>query len=124
MKLLDGKHLLKVEPKGPEAPGTGPGSGSGPRNQPLNGLLETGFIEYMDPGTWHLALYNDGKKMETVLILSTPIGKERGEKKRGERQKERKYERERVKEKEEACLEGNIQCNGKSREVTKKIGSH
>ena len=73
MKLLDGKHLLKVEPKGPEAPGSGPGSG--PRNQQLSGLQETGFIEYMDPGTWHLALYNDGKKIETVLVLSTPIGK-------------------------------------------------
>ncbi|KAG5263703.1 hypothetical protein AALO_G00267690 [Alosa alosa] len=73
VKLLDGKHLLKVEPKGPETPGPGPGMGSGPRNQPLSGLQETGFIEYMDPGTWHLALYNDGKKMETVLILSTPI---------------------------------------------------
>ncbi|XP_076149042.1 teneurin-1-like isoform X1 [Alosa pseudoharengus] len=73
VKLLDGKHLLKVEPKGPETPGPGPGMGSGPRNQPLSGLQETGFIEYMDPGPWHLALYNDGKKMETVLILSTPI---------------------------------------------------
>uniref|UniRef100_A0A3B4ALP1 EGF-like domain-containing protein n=1 Tax=Periophthalmus magnuspinnatus TaxID=409849 RepID=A0A3B4ALP1_9GOBI len=34
----------------------------------LSGLQETGFIEYMDPGTWHLALYNDGRNLEQVLL--------------------------------------------------------
>lgn len=30
----------------------------------------------MDPGTWHLALYNDGRNLEQVLLHSTPIGEE------------------------------------------------
>uniref|UniRef100_A0AAY4CRM4 Teneurin transmembrane protein 1 n=1 Tax=Denticeps clupeoides TaxID=299321 RepID=A0AAY4CRM4_9TELE len=65
VKLLDGKQLIKVE---------GKGSSSVPRNLQLSSLQETGFIEYMDPGTWHLALYNDGKKTEQVLILNTMDG--------------------------------------------------
>uniref|UniRef100_A0AAY4CU76 Teneurin-1 n=1 Tax=Denticeps clupeoides TaxID=299321 RepID=A0AAY4CU76_9TELE len=64
VKLLDGKQLIKVE---------GKGSSSVPRNLQLSSLQETGFIEYMDPGTWHLALYNDGKKTEQVLILSSSV---------------------------------------------------
>ncbi|XP_017559200.1 teneurin-1 [Pygocentrus nattereri] len=67
VKLLDGKQLIKPEVKGSE------NSGSSPRNLQLNSLQETGFIEYMDPGTWYLALYNDGKKMEQVLLLSSTI---------------------------------------------------
>ncbi|XP_076878792.1 teneurin-1-like isoform X2 [Brachyhypopomus gauderio] len=67
VKLLDGKQLIKQEAKVSE------NSGSVPRNLQLVSLLETGFIEYMDPGTWYLALYNDGKKMEQVLLLSTII---------------------------------------------------
>ncbi|KAI4886913.1 hypothetical protein NFI96_030427, partial [Prochilodus magdalenae] len=67
VKLLDGKQLIKLEVKGSEIPG------SPPRNLQLNSLQETGFIEYMDPGTWYLALYNDGKKMEQVLLLSSTI---------------------------------------------------
>uniref|UniRef100_A0A8B9KA72 Teneurin transmembrane protein 1 n=1 Tax=Astyanax mexicanus TaxID=7994 RepID=A0A8B9KA72_ASTMX len=67
VKLLDGKQLIKSEVKGSES------SGSSPRNLQLNALQETGFIEYMDPGTWYLALYNDGKKMEQVVLLGTTI---------------------------------------------------
>uniref|UniRef100_A0A8D0DGZ8 Teneurin transmembrane protein 1 n=1 Tax=Sander lucioperca TaxID=283035 RepID=A0A8D0DGZ8_SANLU len=44
-----------------------------PKGLLLSGLQETGFIEYMDPGTWHLALYNDGRNLEQVLLHSTPI---------------------------------------------------
>ena len=66
---MDGKQLIKPEVKGSE------NLGSSPRNLQLNSLQETGFIEYMDPGTWYLALYNDGKKMEQVLLLSSTIGK-------------------------------------------------
>uniref|UniRef100_A0A4W4DY40 Teneurin transmembrane protein 1 n=1 Tax=Electrophorus electricus TaxID=8005 RepID=A0A4W4DY40_ELEEL len=67
VKLLDGKQLIKQEAKGSE------NLGSVPRNLQLGSLLETGFIEYMDPGTWYLALYNDGKKTEQVLLLSSTI---------------------------------------------------
>ncbi|KAG7484175.1 hypothetical protein MATL_G00046510 [Megalops atlanticus] len=67
VKLLDGKQLIKQEAKTPED------SSSVPRNLILTTLQETGFIEYMDPGTWYLAFYNDGKKMEQVFVLSTAI---------------------------------------------------
>ncbi|XP_040179861.1 teneurin-1 isoform X2 [Rana temporaria] len=67
VKLMDGKHLIKQEPKNAENPQ------HAPRSLVLASLQETGFIEYMDQGTWHLAFYNDGKKMEQVLILTTAI---------------------------------------------------
>ncbi|KAI1898905.1 hypothetical protein AGOR_G00077210, partial [Albula goreensis] len=67
VKLLDGKQLIKPEMKGSED------SGSMPRNLILSTLQETGFVEYMDPGTWYLAIYNDGKKIEQVLVLSSTI---------------------------------------------------
>ncbi|MEQ2172000.1 hypothetical protein GOODEAATRI_016399, partial [Goodea atripinnis] len=35
---------------------------------------DTGFIQYMDSGIWHLAVYNDGKETETVSFLTTAIG--------------------------------------------------
>lgn len=73
MKLLDGKALPRSL--------TDPVSGSKtPKGLLLSGLQETGFIEYMDPGTWHLALYNDGRGLEQVLLHSTPIGEEGGDK--------------------------------------------
>lgn len=34
----------------------------------------TGFIQYMDSGIWHLAFYNDGKETETVSFITTAIG--------------------------------------------------
>uniref|UniRef100_A0A8D0CGR6 Teneurin transmembrane protein 1 n=1 Tax=Scleropages formosus TaxID=113540 RepID=A0A8D0CGR6_SCLFO len=67
VKLLDGKQLIKQDARPAED------SGSAPRNLMLNTLQETGFIEYMDPGTWYLAFYNDGKKVEQVFVLSTAI---------------------------------------------------
>ncbi len=30
--------------------------------------------KYLDVGTWYLAFYNDGRKMEQVMVYSTPIG--------------------------------------------------
>ena len=66
VKLLDGKQL----PRSLADPG------SAPRGLLLSALQETGFIEYMDPGTWHLAVYNDGRSLEPVLLHSTPIGEE------------------------------------------------
>lgn len=41
----------------------------------MSALQETGFVEYLDVGTWYLAFYNDGRKMEQVVVYSTPIGK-------------------------------------------------
>ncbi|XP_041112039.1 teneurin-1-like isoform X2 [Polyodon spathula] len=67
VKLLDGKQLIKQETKSSED------SYFSPRNLILTSLQETGFIEYMDLGTWHLAFYNDGKKMEQVFVLTTAI---------------------------------------------------
>lgn len=67
VKLLDGKALPRSL--------TDPISNAKtPKGLLLSGLQETGFIEYMDPGTWHLALYNDGRNLEQVLLHSTPIG--------------------------------------------------
>ncbi|KAF7707190.1 teneurin-1-like isoform X3 [Silurus meridionalis] len=64
VKLLDGKQLISEQLIN---------LSSEQRNLQLHSLQDTGFIEYMDPGTWYLALYNDGKKMEQVLLLSTTI---------------------------------------------------
>eukprot|EP00062_Callorhinchus_milii_P001146 gi/632936225/ref/XP_007893009.1/ PREDICTED: teneurin-1 [Callorhinchus milii] len=67
VKLLNGKQLIKPEPKTPAD------SKHTPRNLILIALQETGFIEYMDPGTWYFAFYNDGKKMEQVFVLTSVI---------------------------------------------------
>lgn len=69
VKLLDGKQLNKQEMKVFE------NLSSEQRNLQLHSLQETSFIEYLDPGTWYLALYNDGKKMEQILLLSNTISK-------------------------------------------------
>lgn len=69
VKLLDGKAL----PRSLTEPVL---TAKAPKGLLLSGLQETGFIEYMDPGTWHLALYNDGRNLEQVLLHSTPIGEE------------------------------------------------
>lgn len=66
---MDGKQLIKQEPKNSEEPQPAP------RNLILTSLQETGFIEYMDQGAWHMAFYNDGKKVEQVFVLTTAIGK-------------------------------------------------
>ncbi|XP_005995616.1 teneurin-1 [Latimeria chalumnae] len=67
VKLMDGKQLIKQEGKNMED------LYFTPRSLILTSLQETGFIEYLDPGTWHLAFYNDGKKMEQVFVLTTSI---------------------------------------------------
>ncbi|XP_032993111.1 teneurin-1 isoform X11 [Lacerta agilis] len=67
VKLMDGKQLIKPESRHSDE------SQHAPRNLILMSLQETGFIEYMDQGTWHLAFYNDGKKMEQVQVLTTAI---------------------------------------------------
>ncbi|XP_067903490.1 teneurin-1 isoform X4 [Heterodontus francisci] len=67
VKLLDGKQLIKPEIKPPDK------SKHTPRNLILMTLQEAGFIEYVDPGTWHFAFYNDGKKMEQVFVLTSVI---------------------------------------------------
>ncbi|NXA45903.1 TEN1 protein, partial [Nothocercus julius] len=67
VKLMDGKQLIKQEPRNSEEPQ------QAPRNLILTSLQETGFIEYMDQGAWHMAFYNDGKKVEQVFVLTTAI---------------------------------------------------
>ncbi|XP_039204684.1 teneurin-1 isoform X2 [Crotalus tigris] len=67
VKLMDGKQLIKQEPRHSEE------FHQGPRNLILMSMQETGFIEYMDQGAWHMAFYNDGKKVEQVLMLTTAI---------------------------------------------------
>lgn len=66
---MDGKQLIRQEPRHSEEPQ------HSPRNLILTSMQETGFIEYMDQGSWHMAFYNDGKKMEQVFMLTTAIGK-------------------------------------------------
>uniref|UniRef100_A0A8D0C2V1 Teneurin-1 n=1 Tax=Salvator merianae TaxID=96440 RepID=A0A8D0C2V1_SALMN len=67
VKLMDGKQLIKQEARHSEE------ALHVPRNLILASMQETGFIEYMDQGAWHMAFYNDGKKMEQVLMLTTAI---------------------------------------------------
>ncbi|XP_048090004.1 LOW QUALITY PROTEIN: teneurin-1 [Alosa alosa] len=67
VKLLDGRQLIQKEPRTSEDP-----------RPPLQNLFlatlqATGFVEYLDAGTWYLAFYNDGRKMEQVLVFTTSI---------------------------------------------------
>ncbi|XP_010282373.1 PREDICTED: teneurin-4-like, partial [Phaethon lepturus] len=68
VELLDGRRLLTQEARSLE----------GPQRQhrafvPLSSH-ETGFIQYLDSGIWHLAFYNDGKESEVVSFLTTAVG--------------------------------------------------
>lgn len=70
VELLDGRRLLTQEARSLE----------GPQRQ-SRGVVppsshETGFIQYLDSGIWHLAFYNDGKESEVVSFLTTAVGKE------------------------------------------------
>ncbi|XP_037377959.1 teneurin-4-like [Talpa occidentalis] len=67
VELLDGRRLLL--PGGTEPGGT-PAPVSGGRSPSSH---ETGFIQYLDSGIWHLAFYNDGKESEVVSFLTTAI---------------------------------------------------
>ncbi|CAG12791.1 unnamed protein product [Tetraodon nigroviridis] len=65
VELLDGRRLLVQDIRGVEGPAA-----------MQRGLIpitthDTGFIQYMDSGIWHLAIYNDGKETETVSFLTT-----------------------------------------------------
>ncbi|XP_069891005.1 teneurin-4 isoform X1 [Dipodomys merriami] len=67
VELLDGRRLLTQEARSLE----------GPQRQ-SRGVVppsshETGFIQYLDSGIWHLAFYNDGKESEVVSFLTTAV---------------------------------------------------
>ncbi|RXN30028.1 teneurin-1-like protein [Labeo rohita] len=67
VKLLDGRQLIKQDSRNVKIPNPPP------RSLLVSALQETGFVEYLDVGTWYLAFYNDGRKMEQVVVYSTPI---------------------------------------------------
>ena len=69
MELLDGRRLLVQDVKGLEAPI------ALQRNLVPVTTHDTGFIQYMDSGIWHLAIYNDGRETETISFLTAAIGK-------------------------------------------------
>lgn len=68
VELLDGRRLLAQDVHGLEGPVAMQRS-----LVPIT-THDTGFIQYMDSGIWHLAIYNDGKETETVSFLTTAIG--------------------------------------------------
>lgn len=68
VELLDGRRLLAQDIHGLEGPVAMQRS-----LVPIT-TRDTGFIQYMDSGIWHLAIYNDGKETETVSFLTTAIG--------------------------------------------------
>lgn len=70
MELLDGRRLLTQEARSLEGPQRQSRGAVPPSSH------ETGFIQYLDSGIWHLAFYNDGKESEVVSFLTTAIGKE------------------------------------------------
>ncbi|MGH0161856.1 UNVERIFIED_CONTAM: hypothetical protein FKN15_061693 [Acipenser sinensis] len=37
-------------------------------------LNEAVFVQYLDPGTWHLAFYNDGKDKEAISFSTAILG--------------------------------------------------
>lgn len=68
VELLDGRRLLARDVHGLEGPVA--------LQRSLVPITShnTGFIQYMDSGIWHLAIYNDGKETETVSFLTTAMG--------------------------------------------------
>lgn len=69
VELLDGRRLLTQEARSLEGPQRQSRGAVPPSSH------ETGFIQYLDSGIWHLAFYNDGKESEVVSFLTTAIGK-------------------------------------------------
>ncbi|KAM9813077.1 teneurin-4 isoform 5-T7 [Syngnathus typhle] len=67
VELLDGRRLLVRGPPGLEGPA------ALQRSLAPVATHDTGFIQYMESGIWHLAVYNDGKDVETVSFLTTAI---------------------------------------------------
>uniref|UniRef100_A0A8C8VIB4 Teneurin-4 n=1 Tax=Pelusios castaneus TaxID=367368 RepID=A0A8C8VIB4_9SAUR len=67
VELLDGRRLLTQEVRSLE------GSQRQHRGFVPMSSHETGFIQYLDTGIWHLAFYNDGKESEVVSFLTTAI---------------------------------------------------
>uniref|UniRef100_A0A8K9XHX4 Teneurin-4 n=1 Tax=Oncorhynchus mykiss TaxID=8022 RepID=A0A8K9XHX4_ONCMY len=69
VELLDGRRLLSGEVVS--------GGVEGPvalqRSLVPVTTHNTGLIQYMDSGIWHLAFYNDGKEPETVSFITTAI---------------------------------------------------
>lgn len=70
VELLDGRRLLTQEARSLEGPQRQSRGAVPPSSH------ETGFIQYLESGIWHLAFYNDGKESEVVSFLTTAIGKE------------------------------------------------
>lgn len=68
MELLDGRRLLVRGPPGLEGPA------GLQRSLAAVATHDTGFIQYMESGIWHLAVYNDGKDVETVSFLTSAVG--------------------------------------------------
>uniref|UniRef100_A0AAQ4PXG8 Teneurin-4 n=1 Tax=Gasterosteus aculeatus aculeatus TaxID=481459 RepID=A0AAQ4PXG8_GASAC len=68
VELLDGRRLLAQDIHSLEGPQT--------MQRSLAPIVthDTGFIQYLDSGIWHLAIYNDGRDAETVSYLTTAIG--------------------------------------------------
>ncbi|XP_053702801.1 teneurin-4 isoform X2 [Synchiropus splendidus] len=67
VELLDGRRLLSQDVRGLEGPAALQRS-----LVPIT-AHDTGFIQYLDSGIWHVAIYNDGKETETVSFLTTAI---------------------------------------------------
>lgn len=70
VELLDGRRLLAQGVQSLD----GPLALTQSRSLVPLGSHDTGFIQYMDSGIWHLAVYNDGKEVEQVSFLTTAIG--------------------------------------------------
>lgn len=70
VELLDGRRLLTQEARSLEVPQRQSRGAVPPSSH------ETGFIQYLDSGIWHLAFYNDGKESEVVSFLTTAVGKQ------------------------------------------------
>lgn len=77
MELLDGRRLLVQGVQALEGPPAAQHQQQ--PQQPQRSLIplathDTGFIQYMDSGIWHLAVYNDGKETEQVSFLTIGVG--------------------------------------------------
>ncbi|KAI9536100.1 Teneurin-3 [Dissostichus eleginoides] len=82
VELLDGSRLISKDKRSLSDTDAGhaheEGSAGGARHTRSVNVHGAGFIQYLDTGIWHLAMYNDGRNTEqvsynTIAIAACPV---------------------------------------------------
>lgn len=78
VELLDGSRLISKDKRSLSDTDAGhaheEGSAGGARHTRSVNVHGAGFIQYLDTGIWHLAMYNDGRNTEQVSYNTIAIG--------------------------------------------------